>query len=127
MVARTSEIKVHENKGAAVTAGSKQILHFSDFPTPPTGMLRSTAGTIMTRGGEMPVEMLFSDGAITETFSLSPFGVTTGDQATRDDSFDLFPNLASTEPHLFPRPARQFLSRHRAIRALANNKTWVEH
>lgn len=76
-------------------------------------------------------ELLFSDGAITESFYLGPIAIASVDQAARDEILELFPELATTEPHLAPRAARQFLSGHIARRlvkrSLENCKTLVEY
>jgi len=76
-------------------------------------------------------ELVFSDGASTESFYLGPVGLASVDQAARDEILTLFPELASAEPHEVPRPARQFLSGHLArrlvMRSLANSKILMEH
>lgn len=76
-------------------------------------------------------ELLFSDGAITESIYLGQMAVASVDHAAQEEILALFPDLATNEPHQVTRAARQFLSGHVARRlvkrALENSKTLVEY
>lgn len=75
-------------------------------------------------------ELVFSDGAITESFYLGEQAVAALDDAQRNEVLELFPELATREPHETPDRARTFMSGHIARklveRGLKNGKSLID-
>lgn len=75
-------------------------------------------------------ELVFSDGAITETFYLGEQAMAALDDDQRSEIAELFPQLADREPHQTPARARTFMSGHVARklveRGLKNGKALVD-
>lgn len=117
---------------AARVTGSQEVLvaakHLTDLP----GI------GVMERPGDITYvhilldrhELLFSDGAITESFYLGPQAVAALDQPARDELQELFPDLAERLPNETPDRARSFVSGHIAremvARSLKNSKLPVQ-
>jgi len=75
-------------------------------------------------------ELIWSNGAITESFYLGEQALSAVDQAARDEIFQLFPDLAAGQTEARPTSARPFmrgkLARKLVDRAQANRKPLVE-